>query len=170
MDRLLVLLCVMASGWAQDTTDVPETTEASTTTTTTQVPILRQINQVNEDGTYPYGFEAADGTFKIETRDLEGNVKGKYGYVDEFGELKIVEYVAGNVTGFEATSDLLPKQVPVPEVPQQLPSIPNLPRPQFNPQATPQFAPRPQPQPQPQFAPRPQPQPQPQFTPRPQPQ
>ena len=31
---------------------------------TTPVPILKQINRVNDDGSYTYGFEAADGTFK----------------------------------------------------------------------------------------------------------
>ncbi|XP_047476005.1 actin cytoskeleton-regulatory complex protein pan1-like [Penaeus chinensis] len=116
---VLALMCVMACAWAQ----APETTEASTTSTTTFVPILRQVNEVNEDGTYTYGFEAADGTFKLETRDEEGNVKGKYGFLNEFGELKTVEYSAGNETGFVPTSDLLPKSVPVPAVP-AVPTVP----------------------------------------------
>ncbi|XP_069989593.1 uncharacterized protein [Penaeus vannamei] len=149
--KLLALMCVMACAWAQ----APETSEASTTTT--PVPILRQVNEVNEDGTYTYGFEAADGTFKLETRDEEGNVKGKYGFLNEFGELKTVEYSAGNETGFLPTSDLLPKSVPVPAIPAvptvpqqqvsnpiapqlpQLASLPLLPRPQqfrIVPQAT----------------------------------
>ncbi|XP_042873086.1 RNA-binding protein 33-like isoform X2 [Penaeus japonicus] len=143
--KFLALMCVMACAWAQ----VPETTEASTTTTTTQVPILRQVNQVNDDGTYTYGFEAADGTFKLETRDENGNVNGKYGYLNEFGELKTVEYSAGNETGFLPMSDLLPKSVPVPAVnavPQQQPALP----------AVPQFTSVPQLQPHSQFLPRPQ--------------
>ncbi|XP_027226004.2 tyrosine-protein phosphatase non-receptor type 23-like [Penaeus vannamei] len=163
----------MAGGWAEDATE-------ASTTTTTAVPILRQVNDVNEDGTYTYGFEAADGTFKLETRDENGNVKGKYGFLDEFGELKIVEYSAGNETGFVPTSDLLPKPVPVPEVP-QIPQPLNFPtpsRPQFNPQRVPQssFAPRshsqsqftPHPQQQPQLARHSQPRSQ--FAPHPQPQ
>ena len=28
---------------------------------------------------YTYGFEASDGSFRVETRDIHGNVKGKYG-------------------------------------------------------------------------------------------
>merc|ERR1711892_508450 len=36
--------------------------------------------------------------------DIDGNVKGKYGFIDETGEIKIVEYSASNSTGF--TSDL----------------------------------------------------------------
>lgn len=83
---------------------------------TTPVPILKQINTVNDDGSYTYGFEAADGTFKIETRDVNGNVKGKYGYVDANGDLKTVEYSAGK-PGFEAKGDHLPEQ-PTPALPE----------------------------------------------------
>ena len=44
----------------------------------------------NEDGSYSYGYEAADGSFKLETRYPDGRVKGKYGYVDiHTGELKV---------------------------------------------------------------------------------
>ena len=31
----------------------------------------------NEDGSYTYGYEAADGTFKLETRFLDGSVQGR---------------------------------------------------------------------------------------------
>lgn len=43
----------------------------------------------NEDGSYTYGFEGADGSFKIETKAQTGEVKGKYGYVDENGKVRI---------------------------------------------------------------------------------
>ena len=44
----------------------------------------------NEDGSYSYGYEAADGSFKLETRYPDGRVKGKYGYIDiHTGELKV---------------------------------------------------------------------------------
>merc|ERR1712158_294752 len=36
--------------------------------TSTPVPILRYIDSQNADGSYTYGFEGADGTYKIETR------------------------------------------------------------------------------------------------------
>lgn len=62
------------------------------TPTTTPVPILRQISSSNEDGSYTYGYEAADGSFKLETRRANGEVFGKYGYVDSNGELRTVEY------------------------------------------------------------------------------
>ena len=38
--------------------------------------VVREYNNVNEDGTYDFGFEYSDGTFKIESKDAEGNVKG----------------------------------------------------------------------------------------------
>lgn len=82
---------------------------------TTPVPILKQINRVNDDGSYTYGFEAADGTFKVESRDSLGNVRGKYGYVDETGVLKTIEYAAGQ--GFEASG----AHIPVADVPAAAP-------------------------------------------------
>lgn len=67
-----------------------------------QVAILKQINRVNEDGSYTFGYEAADGSFKIETRDVLGHVKGMFGFIDEHGQLKRVSYTAANGTGFQA--------------------------------------------------------------------
>lgn len=72
-----------------------------------EVAIIKQINRVNEDGTYTFGYEAADGSFKIETRDVMGNVKGMFGFVDDQGELKRVSYTASNGTGFQATTGKL---------------------------------------------------------------
>lgn len=70
-----------------------ETKDASAT------EIIKQIRKVNADGTYTIGFEADDGTFKIETRDDKGNVKqGTYGYVDANGEVKRVLYSTENST------------------------------------------------------------------------
>lgn len=70
------------------------------------VAILRQINRLNDDGSYTFGYEAADGSFKIETRDVEGNVKGMFGFVDENGELKRISYSAQNGTGFQASGTI----------------------------------------------------------------
>jgi len=66
----------------------------------TPVPILKQINRHNEDGSYTYGYEAADGSFKIETKAANGEVKGKYGYVDDTGDLRVIEYGADKL-GFQ---------------------------------------------------------------------
>ncbi len=35
---------------------------------TTPVPILRYIDTQNPDGSYTYGYESGDGTYKLETR------------------------------------------------------------------------------------------------------
>lgn len=69
---------------------------------TTPVPILKQINRHNEDGSYSYGYEGADGSFKIETKSANGEVKGKYGYIDSDGKMREVEYGA-NQDGFQPT-------------------------------------------------------------------
>jgi hypothetical protein len=46
----------------------------------------------NEDGSYSYGYESGDGSFKLETRYPDGRVKGKYGYVDiNTGVLKVLK-------------------------------------------------------------------------------
>ncbi|KAL3277231.1 hypothetical protein HHI36_012581 [Cryptolaemus montrouzieri] len=78
---------------------------------TTPVPILKQINKHNEDGSYSYGYEAADGTFKIETKYPDGEVYGKYGYVDDTGKLREIEYGASK-RGFEPNGNDI--QVPPP--------------------------------------------------------
>ncbi|XP_031619454.1 uncharacterized protein LOC116338386 [Contarinia nasturtii] len=65
----------------------------------------KQIRRVNSDGSFVIGYETVDGTFKIESRDLLGNVKGTYGYLDENGEIKRVSYIANNTTnGLKRTS------------------------------------------------------------------
>ncbi|CAB3367930.1 Hypothetical predicted protein [Cloeon dipterum] len=67
---------------------------------TTPVPILKQINRHNDDGSYSYGYEGADGSFKIETKYTTGEVYGKYGYIDSDGERREIEYGASK-RGFE---------------------------------------------------------------------
>ncbi|XP_070497884.1 putative uncharacterized protein DDB_G0291608 [Chironomus tepperi] len=108
---ILLLLCVLHIAYANDeltleiesdelmkTGDLEhaETKDASAT------EIIKQIRKLNPDGTFTIGFEADDGSFKIETRDLEGNVKqGTYGYIDEHGEVKRVSYSTQNNTIFK---------------------------------------------------------------------
>lgn len=78
---IAVFLCLACSCFAQKQN-------------TTPVPILKQINRHNEDGSYSYGYEAADGSFKIETKSANGEVKGKYGYVDADGNIREISYGA----------------------------------------------------------------------------
>lgn len=65
---------------------------------TKKLEIIKQIRKINKDGSYTVGYEAGDGTFKIESRDVLGNVKGTYGYVDANGEIKRVSYMGANGT------------------------------------------------------------------------
>merc|ERR1719474_2004457 len=109
--RGLSLACfVLFAGlvFSEETTEssAPEEITAAPAAPSTEAPvvIIKQVNEINDDGTYTVGYEASDGSFKLETKDAEGNVEGKYGFVDENGEIKIVEYSANNSTGF--TSDL----------------------------------------------------------------
>lgn len=44
----------------------------------------------------PIGYEAADGSFKEETRGTDCVVRGKYGYVDPDGNKREFTYVSGN--------------------------------------------------------------------------
>ena len=63
---------------------------------TCQVTLTEKIAffRHNEDGSYSYGYEAADGSFKLETRYPDGRVKGKYGYIDiHTGELKVLIFL-----------------------------------------------------------------------------
>merc|ERR1719430_1283362 len=92
----LSVLVVVAGPCAWTTPQFP-----SLTTTTTPVPILRYIDKQNTDGSYTYGFEGADGTYKLETRFVDGRVKGKYGYIDPDGVLREASYGAEAGRGFE---------------------------------------------------------------------
>merc|ERR1712212_1231894 len=57
--------------------------EQAASVSTTPVPILKFLDVHNNDGSYTYGYESADGSFKIETRSVTGEVSGKYGYIDD---------------------------------------------------------------------------------------
>ncbi|XP_069705328.1 uncharacterized protein [Periplaneta americana] len=101
----LVAVALSNAAPAEEQTQPKEGQEAQSQE---QVAILKQINRVNDDGSYTFGYEAADGSFKIETRDVLGNVKGMFGFIDETGELKRVSYSASNNTGFQSTGTLAP--------------------------------------------------------------
>lgn len=73
----------------------------TTTTPKPQIPIIRHINRVNNDGSYTFGYESGDGSYRVETRGLDGLIQGRYGYIDELGVRKEVDYVAGSATGYE---------------------------------------------------------------------
>lgn len=65
---------------------------------TKQPPVqtIRNYNKVNDDGSFTFGYEAADGSFKEETRGTDCVVRGKYGYIDPDGNKREFTYVSGN--------------------------------------------------------------------------
>merc|ERR1711962_1940588 len=95
VDKILAVFLAVAGQCAWT---VPQ---FSTTTSTTPVPILRYVDTQNTDGSYTFGFEGADGTYKLETRYSDGRVKGKYGYFDPEGVFREATYGAEAGRGFE---------------------------------------------------------------------
>merc|ERR1711971_240619 len=96
--KILSVLLVAGSSpaWTSPAPQFPTSSPSST-----PVPILRYVDNQNIDGSYTYGYEAADGTYKLETRYQDGRVKGKYGYVDPDGKLREASYGAEAGRGFE---------------------------------------------------------------------
>merc|ERR1712127_938433 len=95
--------------------------------TTTPIPILKFIDQQNNDGSYTYGFQSADGTYKIETRAVTGEVRGKYGYIDSEGNLKETSYGGSSEQGFVPVVDgkvYSPPSVSEPEINNFIEQIP----------------------------------------------
>lgn len=87
------------------TNSTKEILSASETADPGKVEIVKQIRRLNEDGSYTVGYEADDGTFKIESRDVLGNVKGTFGYIDQDGEIKRVTYSSsGDTTPIPVTT------------------------------------------------------------------
>ncbi|KAL4149505.1 hypothetical protein QTP88_003440 [Uroleucon formosanum] len=141
--QVLFLACVVASGESPGAeTDAKRSEQVSVATATddesgqsvtaasspvTQpkdVSILKQINKVNDDGSYTFGYEASDGSFKVETRDVAGNVKGMFGFVDDVGRLKRVSYSASNSSGFQAAGSESPRPSPDPTAASAVQTIP----------------------------------------------
>lgn len=60
------------------------------------VQTIRNYNKINDDGSFTFGYEAADGSFKEETRGTDCVVRGKYGYIDPDGNKREFTYVSGN--------------------------------------------------------------------------
>ncbi|XP_034827114.1 uncharacterized protein [Maniola hyperantus] len=125
MNLLILLACITIAATAEltsstnnaTTTEPPadstnstkEILKASETGDPTKTEIVKQIRRLNEDGSYTIGYEANDGTFKIESRDVLGNVKGTFGYLDDDGEIKRVTYTSsGDSTPVPVTTNTTP--------------------------------------------------------------
>jgi len=115
-NKILVSV-LLGSVAGQNTRTFPGFGLSSDVPSTTPVPILRYIDQQNNDGSYTYGYQSGDGSYKIETRLATGEVKGKYGYIDANGNLKETSYGAMADLGFQPIVDGIEYnvQVPVPQ-------------------------------------------------------
>ncbi|XP_050461362.1 uncharacterized protein LOC126856673 [Cataglyphis hispanica] len=63
-----------------------------------------QIRNHRGLGTYIFGFDTGSGKnrqFKMEERLQDGSVKGRYGFYDAKGQLKIISYIAGLINGYQ---------------------------------------------------------------------
>lgn len=108
----MMILCKVVTSQTEPSQE--ELTEAESKD---KLEIVKQIKKVNDDGSYTIGYEADDGSFKIESRDVQGNIKGTYGYIDDDGEVKRVSYSTKN------TSETVPKLEPTASVVQRIPRI-----------------------------------------------
>lgn len=79
---------------AKSTTVAPRTKDSGSKAPTVQT--IRNYSKVNDDGSFTFGYEAADGSFKEETRGTDCVVRGKYGYIDPDGNKREFTYVSGN--------------------------------------------------------------------------
>merc|ERR1712001_670715 len=138
-NKILSVLLVAGSAWTNPQNNffnfnnfaTQRPIAPSPTVSTTPVPILRYVDNQNIDGSYTYGYEAADGTYKLETRYQDGRVKGKYGYVDPDGNLREASYGAEAGRGFEPQIEGLELPPPVVAEAEAVNEIAQQPQPQF---------------------------------------
>lgn len=74
--------------------------------------ILQQIQQLNEDGSFTFGYENSDGSYRMENRDASGYVVGRYGYIDAYGKTQEMDYVSGNLGGVSVGHQMRGSLVP----------------------------------------------------------
>ncbi|XP_054153432.1 uncharacterized protein LOC128952119 [Oppia nitens] len=83
-----------------------------------------------DSGTYNYGYDTGlfgAHQFHQENKDVNGDVRGRYGYTDPNGKLRLVYYKSGP-KGFEIISDTASGE----STAQQKPKLPKLPEPSIN--------------------------------------
>lgn len=98
---------------------------------------IRNYNKLNDDGSFTFGYEADDGSFKEETRGTDCVVRGKYGYVDPDGNKREFSYVQGNPCDPNAVED--EEEQPLkPGEEENVPNVPiNAPKPKPKPKNRP---------------------------------
>ncbi|GIX81081.1 uncharacterized protein CEXT_598341 [Caerostris extrusa] len=88
-------------------------------------------SELRGPGTYKFGYDTGPGpnqSFRQGREGPEGEVKGRYGYVEPSGALRVVEYKA-DASGFHIlkTRTLVPDMKPKPAVKVQTPFVGPLP-------------------------------------------
>ncbi|XP_046439323.1 uncharacterized protein LOC124190597 [Daphnia pulex] len=99
MNSITLLLTLTVAYSLATPTNYVNSKSSTASYATPAVTILKQINQLNEDGSYTFGYEASDGSFRFENMDANGYLTGRYGYVDSYGKTQETEYVAGKLSG-----------------------------------------------------------------------
>nr|XP_023013722.1 uncharacterized protein LOC111503604 [Leptinotarsa decemlineata] len=96
----LYLILIFLSGAFSESTSTQENEDdvILSESNNRKLEIVKKIKKINEDGSYTIGYEADDGSFKIESRDVLGHIKGTYGFVDDKGQIKRVSYSTSNAS------------------------------------------------------------------------
>ena len=81
-----LLLTVLAYTLAAPTSYVGGKSSTAYSSPSPIVTILKQISQYNDDGSYTFGYENSDGSFRIENMYSNGYLTGRYGYIDSNGQ------------------------------------------------------------------------------------
>lgn len=71
-----------------------------------------QIHGHDGPHSYRYGYDTGNGynrQFRYEERDGKGQLKGRYGFFDKYGDLKVVNYSADPYAGFHAEGAGVPE-------------------------------------------------------------
>ncbi|XP_046645076.1 uncharacterized protein LOC124335285 [Daphnia pulicaria] len=114
MNSIILLLTLTVAYSLATPTNYGSSKSSTTSYAVPAVTILKQINQLNEDGSYTFGYEASDGSFRVENMNANGYLTGRYGYVDSYGETQETEYAAGKMSGqsvgFQARGSLIPEE------------------------------------------------------------
>lgn len=82
------------------------------------IPILRQLNNLNLDGSYNYAYETANGIYVEELGYQKSNgsqvAQGRYQYTSPEGQVVGLTYTADE-NGFQPKGEHLPTPPPIPE-------------------------------------------------------
>lgn len=60
-----------------------------------RIKVLDRYSHRNEDGSFTWGYQSADGSFKEETIGVDCITTGRYGYIDPRGEVREFSYSSG---------------------------------------------------------------------------